>query len=633
MARPGASPAAASLATGRISGGDVLALILLGVVFAVFVARSWLAWGDLDADYGREMFVPLRISQGDVIYRDVRYPYGPLIPYAHAFGYRMFGPQLGVLYASGLFATTLCILLLYAFARQLSSISVATAGTGLAVVDLMFIPGSIGSFSYIFPYSFPTLYGLVFALAAFTAGMRLLVTGSHRLAIAAGCAIGLALLTKQEFGVLALGAGACAFVGLALLGRSNLVRFALELAGPAVAIALVGYGALALAMPAGDIWRRGLSSQYLGWPLTWMIAGFQPGSSAGEMAATLAERFWKAGLWYPLPVALVVAAGLGFGLSRGSPGEQGHGLPAWLRIASLVVLSLALFLLIHALAPLVAGAVKLGPTLERRYAAFPVLLAGWLVLETVRIGRGWLRGESIRPRALQRWIAVAFALALLLRVVGSLVPLNFANFYLGPSIILACVLLAELLPSGVARIGGSPRASRLAALCLTVALATTIGSIRHRRFASRTTELATPHGTLYLESRDNRTPAYRAALDLIRASTPPAATILAVPTEPSFYFLTGRGNRLYETALVASLTTEEEEREYIRALEADPPELILTSNRIQPEYGRILFGHDYNQLIYAWITKHYVAGETLGRGFRIQVWRPRDEASLGRHPG
>ena len=71
-----------------VSRADLLALASLAAVFALFVVRSWLAWGDLDADYGREMFVPLRISQGDVIYRDVRYPYGPAIPYLHALGYR-----------------------------------------------------------------------------------------------------------------------------------------------------------------------------------------------------------------------------------------------------------------------------------------------------------------------------------------------------------------------------------------------------------------------------------------------------------------------------------------------------------------------------------------------------------------
>src|SRR5262245_58761371 len=72
----------------RFGAGDLLALVILGAIFALFVGRSWLAWGDLDADYGREMFVPLRLSQGDVIYRDVRYPYGPLVPYAHALLFR-----------------------------------------------------------------------------------------------------------------------------------------------------------------------------------------------------------------------------------------------------------------------------------------------------------------------------------------------------------------------------------------------------------------------------------------------------------------------------------------------------------------------------------------------------------------
>src|SRR5262245_3707632 len=106
------------------------------------------------------MFVPLRLVEGDVLYRDVRYPYGPFSPYLHALGYRLWRPHLAGLYASGIVATTGIIVLLYGVARMLATPGVAMLTTALTVVDLMVLPGDRGTFSYVFPYAYPALHGL-----------------------------------------------------------------------------------------------------------------------------------------------------------------------------------------------------------------------------------------------------------------------------------------------------------------------------------------------------------------------------------------------------------------------------------------------------------------------------------------
>src|SRR5258706_9067400 len=98
------------------------------------MARSWLAWGDFEFDYGREMYVPLRLLEGDVLYRDVRYQYGPFSPYLHALGYRLWKPHLGVLYASGIATTTAVVLVLYWIARRLTTSGIAFLASLLAVV-------------------------------------------------------------------------------------------------------------------------------------------------------------------------------------------------------------------------------------------------------------------------------------------------------------------------------------------------------------------------------------------------------------------------------------------------------------------------------------------------------------------
>ncbi len=62
---------------------------------------SWREWGDLCVDTGRELDLPRRLAEGQLLYRDARYYYGPLPPYVNALLYRVFGVHLDVLVWAG----------------------------------------------------------------------------------------------------------------------------------------------------------------------------------------------------------------------------------------------------------------------------------------------------------------------------------------------------------------------------------------------------------------------------------------------------------------------------------------------------------------------------------------------------
>ena len=58
-----------------------LSIIVLvsGASGALFLLMAgWLRWPDLIIDYGREIYIPWRLSEGGVLYKDVFYYYGPL---------------------------------------------------------------------------------------------------------------------------------------------------------------------------------------------------------------------------------------------------------------------------------------------------------------------------------------------------------------------------------------------------------------------------------------------------------------------------------------------------------------------------------------------------------------------------
>lgn len=75
--------------TGR--GGALWSAVWLGAVGALFVLSvvlNWGRWGGeglCNADVLREVVTPLRLLQGQVLYRDFNFLYGPLPPYLNAF--------------------------------------------------------------------------------------------------------------------------------------------------------------------------------------------------------------------------------------------------------------------------------------------------------------------------------------------------------------------------------------------------------------------------------------------------------------------------------------------------------------------------------------------------------------------
>ena len=48
----------------------ILALLLLGVLWAVKLYTTWGAWGSLTVDSGHEMYVPAMLAEGKQLYRD-----------------------------------------------------------------------------------------------------------------------------------------------------------------------------------------------------------------------------------------------------------------------------------------------------------------------------------------------------------------------------------------------------------------------------------------------------------------------------------------------------------------------------------------------------------------------------------
>src|SRR5437763_5153428 len=80
----------------------ILHLLLLAAVGSYYIAVSWRRWPDPLVDFGRELYIPWRISEGAVLYREVDDFYGPLSQHFNAILFRIFGSGMMVLVTSNI---------------------------------------------------------------------------------------------------------------------------------------------------------------------------------------------------------------------------------------------------------------------------------------------------------------------------------------------------------------------------------------------------------------------------------------------------------------------------------------------------------------------------------------------------
>src|SRR6266852_7642784 len=119
-------------------------------------------WGDCQIDNGRELYVPVSILHGKLLYRDIWYMYGPLAPYLQALLFRIFGIHLNVLYGFGLLLTIASALVTFEIARRFRLPLPASLVPSLFFLLESYFPFI---FNFIFPYSYAATLGSFLGLA------------------------------------------------------------------------------------------------------------------------------------------------------------------------------------------------------------------------------------------------------------------------------------------------------------------------------------------------------------------------------------------------------------------------------------------------------------------------------------
>jgi hypothetical protein len=531
------------------------------------LAVSWQRWINPFVDSGREMDVPWRLVQGERLYRDITYYYGPLGAWTNALALRLFGNRWVVLEGVCAVLSTLVFCLLFRLTRRAGGLLSATVATTLAAALCM---GAPRGGAFLFPYSSASLFALAGGLLALDAA-----TSSHpRYRLFCGLGLAVALTSRVEI-------GAAAAVALLVAGMRSRDREETRGDCGAVALgALLAGGIYALAF-AGVSWGRLLAdgpiTPFLEMPVEWRalylkVLGFEePSRACGYLLASLA-----------LDAALLVAAARGtrglrkvlfpagglllLGLYAASPwGAVKGNLPPFLAILPLLAGLAALGLLVAPLAgrdrprfllfafsAAVAGRVLFGLSVGPRMSAYAALPLPGLLATAAVLGFDVLAPRLPAPRLFSRRLAAC------------------------------CAILGALFLYRIGRIDNNPGI---------VSLETAAGTLR----------LPAPEAS-----------AIARTLSYLERNARDGETLTAFPESGFFNFVLGLRSPLRQDLIVPGVLAGLPEAATARQVDVAGPKYILLCNRPTPEYGPVAFGRDYAARLWTEVQGRYVLTGAFG---------------------
>jgi hypothetical protein len=558
-------------------------LVAVATAFAALAVWTWGGWPDVLVDFGRELYVAWRVSEGDVLYRDIASFYGPLSPYVNAAWFRLFGVGLRTLALCNMAILAAATAALWAIVRK----STAEGRWGATVGALAFLPllgfaqlVANGSFNFVCPYSHEATHGFALAAAAVLSSLRLLETGRLRWAAAAGTCGGLAFLTKPESFVAGAGAsGAVLLLALVRPGRRpNPTRTVAAFLGSMLVPPAAGFALLATAMPAREAGTGVLGSwAYAGHEelrrLPYFAWSMGTGDVAGNIAAMIRAAARQAAVLAP-------AAALAW-ITRGRP-----------RLAA----PLAAAAVMLALAPSWRAPAWLQVARPLPLWALAALVVSAWALRTQR------HDEAAFTRHAARFALAAFALLLLPRMLLNARLYHYGFVLAGPGVLLVVAALVDWIPAGIDRRGGSAAVFRSASLAaLAVAVAFHLGSTQAWL---RTKSSIVGDGPDRF--RAGARGAYvGAAMQAIAGLARPSDMLVVLPEGVMINYLLRMRSSIPYLTMLPSDVAKFGEAELLGSLQREPPPLILLVHRETSEFGPRFLGLDYGLRIAGWISERY----------------------------
>jgi hypothetical protein len=555
------------------------------VVLANVVMALWF-WGrapDPIIDFGREIYMPWRILEGQHLYRDFTYFNGPFSPYFNALVFKIFGVSLQTLTITNLVLAMGMTALLYRFMLELGDRwSAAIALFTMPFVFTFAQLNGVPNFNWITPYSHDLTHGIILGLSMIAA-IWMYTRRRNMIWIAnAGLLLGFVFLTKAEVFLAALLASIAGLV-LAMWSETVPKRGWLALANfviTALIPPIVAFALLKAILPTHDVvlalegsWHWLGNQQLLSLRYFKLINGTD---HLGQSLTTTA-------LWTAAYGAIAVFTAVIGSRLRKSSLKRPELIAICAFVAGLVLWIFWMRVWENFLRPM-----------QLLVAIYGVYLL-------------WRIAQSRRDRAALATIALPIMLAIFAGALLGKILWNVRAVHYGFALSLPATLLVinGLVYAGSrfadAR-GGSPQFVRAiwAALVL-------VGCYAHFRvdyaYFTKKDHVVSAGSDAFLA--DIRGKMINDACDYLLEHTSPDTTVLAMPEGFLLNYLSRRVNpTIYHQFTPPNLIMYGEEN-ILAELKKHPPDVIALVHVDNIEYDARFLGRDYGKDIWAWVVTNY----------------------------
>ncbi len=609
----------------------IASVIILGGLFYL-LNISWLKWGDLIIDSGREMYLPLMLLEGKMLYKDISFLYGPLTPYLHAFIFKVLSPSINSLVISGIISTFLTTLLVYRISRFFLDLvsAILTALTFLFV----FAFGKymyIGIFNFILPYTYSATYGLLFALASLYLFIKFIYLQKQKYILGYVFFLSLSFLSRFETGLSLLAVFIFCLIIQFLIHKEKLKIFYSICLTLFLPFLIPGVVFIFLLFKIGS-WEI-LKNNFL----DTVLANF----NSNNVFITVLSGYDNAGhnfliMFKSFSVYILVFMAFFLGSYLIFPGGDMENLrqlklfPGSVLLSFLKKLKLknektavltGLFLMIIVLT---AAKTYFNPYFQ--YRSLPLI--GVFMTSFALIKLLVFKNQGERKINLSLLALSLFSWILLLRIILNVQAGHYGFYLLVPGVILYYVFFLRLLPDILNY--KNPVFYGISVI-LFVFLAVNHLSVYRYIYRQQSLKIETARGTFY-GFDNNREIRCKDLIEFLIKNTRENETLVVMPEGVTINFLSGRDNPLYYYHFLPyDLLRTEVEKDVISRLKKKNPDYIAIVQRSTAEYGYPSFGIDYGQQLFKWINENY--GEIKLFGPRPFTTNDFGIVLLKRNPG
>lgn len=573
---------------GRVS------LLISACFFLYLLKFTWLKWGDLIIDTGREAYVPLALISGKILYRDIFYLYGPFPPYFNAFLFKIFGAHLNTLIVSG--ALTICAssVLIYKISRAFLNIFIAT----FTAITFLFVFAFgnyyyAGIFNFILPYSYPATYGILFSLASLYFFYLWLKKRPGASMYWGTLFLTLSLLCRIEIGLavlIGISMGLCAYLFknkayfnmrrsieclLAFVACPILMAFSVYYLFFIISKDMLGRSNLL------DIFFSNISFNSL----------FAKNLFASNGIFTSILVIGKVFLYYIVLCALFILGGILLNYT--------------LSFKKSFIKKTVSFFMLAMLFSIAYVFVKKYFSVYLQYRILPFIclfMAIWFLWK-------FMKNKKYTDIFISTLAIFSFLLAL--RMLLNAWAGHYGFYILVPALIVYYTLFFKVTPdlfkSEIIRISFMVCFFLLASLFIMDNF-----SVSSYFYKNRTLKITSGRGYIYVFGRD-RDYKCKQLLEFLKENTDEKDTLVVFPEGVFINFLSKRDNPLYYYQyLPIDLVRESVERDIINDIENKKIDYIAIIQRDVTEYGHIAFGHDYGRKVYDYIMNNYTLSKQFG---------------------